>query len=124
MSRIPVKVFGDYVVTFEAIPEDRSIERHFIRGCGWTDEQFAEIEDFEWFIACVSLFKDGELLSSYHLGGCCYEKEEDFYKEFAADYFADMARQCASEVPDSNLQRQVDEWRDALRTDSAKTKTV
>lgn len=120
MSRVPVKIFGNYVVTFEATPDDRSMERHFIRDCGWTAEQFAEIEDYEWFVAWVSLFKDGELLSFDCLSGCCYEVEEDFYKKFAADYFSDMVHGCAALVPDSDLQKQVAEWRDALRSSSAK----
>jgi hypothetical protein len=91
----PVKVFGNYVVCFEAEPEYESMRSHFIKFCGWTASQFRPIAKFAWFCARVSIWKDGKELAHDYLGACCYKKSEEFYTKYESDYFADMVRECA-----------------------------
>jgi hypothetical protein len=94
----------DYVICFEAAPEDMSMHFHFVKECAWTEEQFEEIEDFAWFNADVSLWHRGVMLGEEYLGACCYAKPEEFYTRYAADYFADMVRTLvADHIPGLNL---------------------
>lgn len=111
----PVKVFGDYVVGFEAEPEDLSMRHHFVKECRWTQAQYAKIRDFAWFSAKVTIWKDGEELAAEYLGACCYETEDEFWTVYESDYFADMVRQCAKEVGDLQLLAQVLPWHAAFR---------
>lgn len=106
----PVKVFGEYVVCFEALPEDEPMRRHFINFCGWTPAQFRKIKDFQWFCARVSLWRDGVQLAYDYLGRCCYTTADEFWIEHQGDYFADMVRECAHQVNDPGLRAVVDSW--------------
>jgi hypothetical protein len=107
----PVKVFGDYVVCFEAEPEYLDMRHHFVKECGWTQGQFAKIQDFAWFSAKVSIWKDGKELAADYLGACCYETEDEFWTTYEGDYFAEMVRHCAEELGDKQLLAQVLTWR-------------
>jgi len=84
---------------------------HFMTECGWTEDQYAEVRDYEWFCAEVSLWKDGVLLGQEYLGACCYKAEKDFYTTYAKGYFADMVCSLAQEVADKDPLRLVDTWR-------------
>lgn len=82
----------DFVVCFEAEPEDISMRWHFVEECGWTDAQYRRTKNCAWFCANVSLYAEGELLGTEYLGCCCYKTEKEFYTTFKNDYFADMVR--------------------------------
>lgn len=110
----PVKVFGDYVVCFNAGEEDISARKHFTKDCGWTAGQFAKIARFAWFCAEVSLWKDGEELACEYLGACSYKTSEEFYTRYAGDYFADMVLTCADTVGDEALTAAIKAWREQL----------
>lgn len=110
----PVLHFGDFYVCFEAMEEDRSARRHFVKECGWTSAQFAEIEHCDWFCACVSIVKDGEQVACAYLGACSYLNAKEFYTTYRGDYFADMVSECAQEVGDPDLLIMVGAWRQAL----------
>lgn len=111
----PVKVFGDYVVCFEAEPETLGMRHHFIKECGWTPGQYRRIQDFAWFSAKVTLWKDAKELATEYLGACCYKHEEEFFTTYESDYFADMVRECARETKDAELISKVDAWHAAFR---------
>lgn len=111
----PVKVFGDYVVCFEAEEEYLSMRHHFVKECGWTEKAFESIEDFAWFSAKVTLWKDGKELAAEYLGACCYETEDEFWTTYEGDYFADMAHTCAESVGDPALMAMVDPWHAKFR---------
>lgn len=115
----PVRVFGDYVVCFEAEPEDMSMHRHFVKQCGWTPAQYRKIKDFAWFSAKVTLWKDGKELACEYLGACCYKTEEEFYTTYEGDYFADMVWTCAREAGDRSLLAVVEPWHSAFREKAA-----
>lgn len=116
----PVKVFGDYVVCFEAIPETQSMRQHFIKECGWTPAQYRPIKDFAWFTAAVTLWKHGEALAEEYLGACCYDTSKEFYTTYEGDYFADMVRECARETKDPELIAKVEIWHADFRPELKK----
>jgi hypothetical protein len=115
----PVKVFGDYVVCFEAEEEMVSLRRHFIQECGWTEAQYRKIRDFAWFSAKVSLWRHGKELAVEYLGACCYKTEDEFWTAYEGDYFADMVRECAQETKDLALLAVVEPWHAAFREKAA-----
>ena len=94
-------------ILFDAEKEHQDMRCHFIKNCGWTEDQFEEIEDFPWFVAKVSAWKNGIELGTSYLGACCYKTIEEFYTEYKDDYLADMIKEAvaeakASAVPDSS----------------------
>ena len=104
----------DYVVCFEAAPEDMSMRQHFIKDCGWKPRQYNAIKAFAWSNADVSLWHRGEQLGIEYLGACCYAKPEEFYTRYAADYFSDMVRTLVEEhLP--GLTPWVKHWQAQLR---------
>lgn len=111
----PVKTFGDYVACFNTIQEFESMRKHFINFCGWTPAQFRRIEDFAWFTAEISIWKDGVELATEYLGACCYKEPAEFYNECAGDYWSDKVHACAEEIGDPNLLEMVNAWRKELR---------
>lgn len=111
----PVKVFGDYVVCFEAEQEEMGMRHHFIDECGWTQEQYREIRGYAWFSAKVTLWKAGIELAAEYLGCCCYETDDEFWTKYECDYFCDMVHICAEEVGDPTLITLVNEWRTKFR---------
>lgn len=111
----PVKVFGDYVVCFEAEEEYTGMRHRFIGECKWSASEFRKIKDFAWFSAKVSVWKAGVELAAEYLGACCYETEDEFWTKFEGDYFCDMVHTCAQEIKDPQLLAQVDAWRLAFR---------
>jgi hypothetical protein len=112
----PVKVFGEYVACFQSDPEvDISMRRHFINECGWTEAQFRKIKNFAWFMATISIWKDGKELATDYLGACCYKTSEEFYTVYEGDYWSDKVHNCAQEINDPELLKLVDQWRDELR---------
>lgn len=114
---IPVKVFGDYVICFEAEPEDTDMRSHFIRKCRWTEEEFSAIENNPWFSAKVSLWQDAKEITAEYLGACCYERVEQFYTDYEGDYFADMVCTCAHETKDAMFIELIDKWHAGFRPD-------
>lgn len=111
----------DYVVCFDAEPEDMGMRDHFIGECGWTEKQFDEIEDFAWFQVTVSLWREGKLLGEEFLGCCCYKTEDEFWTTYAADYFSDMV--CELLERDSHALQWATLWREVLRSPTVKETT-
>jgi len=110
----PVLSFGDYIVTFEAQEEEISARRHFVKECGWSESDFAKIENFDWFCAAVRLFKYGNEIDCEYLGCCCYKTEQEFYTRYKGDYFADMVHTLAENSKDAVLLDDVKAWRESL----------
>lgn len=52
--------------------------------------------DLVWFIARVQAHKNGVLLGTDYLGGCCYDSYMQFVE--ASDYYADMVVNAVSEA--------------------------
>lgn len=52
--------------------------------------------DLVWFIARVQAYKNGVLLGTDYLGGCCYDSYMQFVE--ASDYYADMVVNAVSEA--------------------------
>ena len=111
----PIKVFGDYVICFEAEEEYVDMRHHFVKECGWTEHQYHEIKNFVWFSAKVTIWKNAKELAADYLGGCCYKTEEEFYTTYEGDYFADMVRECARETKDVALINAVGVWHASIR---------
>jgi hypothetical protein len=67
-----------------------------------TEEQRAEtlrkINDGTWayFIAKVEAAKQGIVLATEYLGGCCYDSVEQFVKE--GDYYRDMVHEAVAQA--------------------------
>lgn len=102
----PVLTFGDYVVTFEAEPEEVPLNKHF-KDCGWTPNEIRKLRGSAWFSAKVCIFKDAEELATEYLGCCCYKTSKEFYTTYRGDYFADMVLACAEQIGDPVLIQQV-----------------
>jgi hypothetical protein len=52
--------------------------------------------DLVYFVARVEAFKNGVLLGTDYLGGCCYDSHMQFVE--ASDYYADMVENAVSEA--------------------------
>ena len=52
--------------------------------------------DLVWFIARVQAYKNGVLLGTDYLGGCCYDSYMQFVE--ASDYYADMVETAVNEA--------------------------
>ena len=107
---IPIINFAEYTVVFEAQEEDISMRHHFIKECGWAEAQFRKIQNYAWFCARVSIWKDGEELTYSYLGACCYKTEREFFTRYIGDYFADMVSTCVDEINDAGLSAMVNLW--------------
>lgn len=55
-----------------------------------------ESGDLAWFIARVQAFKNGVLLATNYLGGCCYDSPMQFVTD--NDYYGDMVGRVISEA--------------------------
>lgn len=99
-DRIPVEVVDGFVVCFTAHHEAESMRAHFIGQCGWDESDYNDFinEDFDWFVAEVSVWRNGEALASEWLGACYYAKAEDFYTTYRNDYYADMRQAALDEA--------------------------
>ena len=97
---IPLFERDGFIICFEAEEEEASARRHFIKECKWTEEQYLEIEDFDWFSAKVSAWRDGEELGAAYLGACCYKAAKEFYTTYNCDggYFPQMADEAIEEA--------------------------
>lgn len=98
-ERKPVAIVGEYVVTFESVSAYMDERNHFT-GCGWTKRQVNDHmrRNYAWFDATVQLYKGGQLLAENFLGGCSYKSPDEFWSVYRNDYFADMVRECLSQV--------------------------
>lgn len=107
----PVKVLGQYVVMFDAQSEDRDAETHFKVDCGWSDEEWEEssLEEYDFFCAEVSIWKDSEQLKAEYLGACCHKNADEFTLGHT-DYFGDMVMTCCESINDPVLTRLANEW--------------
>lgn len=93
------KVAG-FDIVFSVTPEDIAPERDFDS----EDDRRDLIERIEdgrlvWFIARVQAFKNGVLLSTDYLGGCCYETYMQFIEE--AYYYQDMVETVVTEAKEA-----------------------
>lgn len=52
--------------------------------------------DLVYFVARVQAYKNGVLLGTDYLGGCCYDSYMQFVE--ASDYYADMVENAVSEA--------------------------
>lgn len=86
----PVFTLNDFVITFEAEPEDHPAYDHFRKECGWKHVDAMRVSKYPFFCAHVRLFRDGEMLADTYLGACSYKTEKEFYTVYKGDYFADM----------------------------------
>lgn len=61
-------------------------------------ETLARIDSGElcWFVARVEALKNGVLLGSDYLGGCCYDSPRQFIE--ASDYYGDMVENAIVEA--------------------------
>jgi hypothetical protein len=95
---ITLKAIEGFIITFEALSEDIDMYDHFILACEWTPKQYAEIENFAWFTAKVSAWKNRKEIASEYLGTCCYETIEEFYTTHKEDYLAQMVANAVLEA--------------------------
>lgn len=78
-----------YTIRFSVAPEDMEPDWDFE-----TEEERQQLLDdinegrLAWFIAKVEAIKEGIVLGTDYLGGCCYASPMQFVKD--NDYYADM----------------------------------
>lgn len=75
-------------------PEEDAPRNHFDDD-GETARAIADGR-FEWFMVRVDASREGIVLGSDYLGGCCYESASDFIKD--NDYYADMVEGAIAEA--------------------------
>lgn len=95
---IPLFEKQGFIICFEAEEEDQSMRHHFIKECGWTEAEFRKIENFAWFSAKVSAWRNGKEWGTDYLGGCSYATVKEFYTTHKDDYFADMVDNAIAEA--------------------------
>lgn len=105
-------VHQGFEIRYEVYPEeDISMERHFIKECGYTQKQFEKIRDFEWFRVVIkaSLPGDSETLGTAHLGGCCAKDAHAYVKkEEIGGYLPQMLDEAVAEAQKYAPQRIAD----------------
>ena len=95
---VPLYVQDGYIVCFESLPEDMDFDSYWMEECGYTEAEVNAIRDCAWFVAKVSLWREGVEVACDYLGACCYKMEADFYTVYRDDYFMDMVNTCFQEV--------------------------
>ena len=95
-----IETVDGFGILFDAEEEYISMRQHFIKECGWTENQYRYMRrrNRAWFCARVSAWKNGEELASTYLGCCCYETVEEFYTKYHDDYFAQMVQEVVAEA--------------------------
>ena len=95
---IPIGIKDNLILTFEALPEEIGMRQHFIKDCGWSEKQYRQLVRTApaWFCAKVSAWYDGEELGTAYLGCCCYDSEEQFWRE--SDYLPQMIDEAVEEA--------------------------
>lgn len=90
---IHTEICEGYEINFYAEPETDTPEGHFTSGDVQADAEICEkIRNgtYEWFVAKVTASKNGIVLGTDYLGGCCYESCEEFVTD--NDYYSDMIK--------------------------------
>ena len=95
---IYLKTVDGFGILFDAEEENCSMRQHFIKECGWSENQYREIKDCAWFVAKVTAWKDGVELAAEYLGGCCYTTVEEFYTKYKNDYLEDMIQEVVAQA--------------------------
>jgi hypothetical protein len=88
-----------FTIDFYACEEDLNPAGQFASGDDAADaEIISKINngDLVWFLAKVTASKNGIVLGTDYLGGCCYESYEQFVEQ--NDYYADMVSQAIIEA--------------------------
>lgn len=93
-----------FIICFDTLPEDISMHDHFVKDCGWTEEEFRKIRNYQWFIVEISAWQDSHQLGKSYLGGCCYKSIDDCIKEEISGYLPQMVEE-AIEDARANLKR-------------------
>ena len=70
----PVKLpdSGPFQIELSFEPDDMDPESHFIGQCGWSDEEYDTIKNYNWFSAKVAASFDGKEMGAAWMGGCCH----------------------------------------------------
>lgn len=78
-----------FTITLECLPEHELPDWYF-QSEEEREKLLYDIENYhiKWFCAKVSAHKNGILLASTHLGGCCYDDVNDFLKN--SGHYQDM----------------------------------
>jgi hypothetical protein len=100
-ERIPLFEKDGFTICFEAQEEETSAHEYFIKECGWTEEDTEKVEDYPFFCAAVTAWKDGEERGAAYLGACSYFTIEEFYTKYKDDYFADMVEEALEEAKEN-----------------------
>lgn len=88
-----------FEIRLYVFPDDDDPTGHFATGDEAADAELVrQIRDgeLEWFVAKVTASKEGIELGADHLGGCCYESYEAFWK--AGDYYLDMVSEAIEQA--------------------------
>lgn len=104
-NRIPLYEREGFIICFEAQEDDESAYHHFVITCGWTKKEFEEIENYPFFTACISAWRDGEELGAAYLAACCYRTVSEFYREYKEDYLEDMTTEAIEEAKKAEAAR-------------------
>jgi hypothetical protein len=65
-----------YKIYLNFLVEHQDPFLHFVKDCGWSKDQYQEIDGFYWFCAEVEAVKSGYTVGYAHLGVCCYASKE------------------------------------------------
>lgn len=98
--------FDGFALTIEFNEEIMNARNHFIKECGWTEEQYNEIKDFYWFQSIVKAHKGVVHCGSAYLGGNCYASKNealgDKYETLLSGYGPQLIKE-AIECANANL---------------------
>lgn len=60
--------------------EIQDFHNHFVEECGWSEYDFTQIEDFDWFCVEIKATNQDLKSNSAYLGTCCAESFKEFIK--------------------------------------------
>jgi len=87
------------LLTFEPDPIDP--EDHFRNDCGWTDEEYEEIQNFYFFTAKVEAYKGQVLAGESYLRACCYKDKEGALKGKLSGYLPQIIDEAVQDAFDN-----------------------
>ena len=93
-----IKTVEGFDIYFEAEEEWVDKKTHYIKECGWSEEEYKKYgTGGKWFCAKVVAKKADIELSTQYLGCCHYDKISDFYHA-SSGYFDDMVAEAVAEA--------------------------
>lgn len=97
-----MKLFVENGYLIEAFrhDEETSSYDHFVNECEWTEQQFSEIEDYDFYMLEIVAtdLSDISKTGSVYIGGCCAECWQEDVKNGVSGYLPQLVEEAIKEA--------------------------